>query len=53
MCVDSGAIKNITINKYPILRLDDILDERYGSSILFKVDLWTGYHQIQLEKGDK
>jgi len=34
MCIDSGAISMITINyKHRILRLEDMLDELYGSKV--------------------
>ena len=44
--------KEIVKNKFPIPLVEDLLDELYGSTIFFKIDLRAGYNQVRMDPTD-
>jgi len=54
MYIDSTSINKSTIKyKHPIPKLEDELDELYGSRLFSKVDLRTGYYNIRIRQDDE
>jgi hypothetical protein len=53
MCVDYNSLNAITIkNKYPLPRIDDLLDQLQKAKYFSKIDLRYDYHQMKIRPED-
>jgi len=39
-------------NRYPLPRIDDLMDQLVGARVFSKIDLRSGYHQIKVKDED-
>jgi hypothetical protein len=53
MCIDFWALNKKKIkNRYPIPRIDELLDELHGVVYFTQIGLHSGYHQIKMREED-
>ncbi|GKA17040.1 putative reverse transcriptase domain-containing protein [Tanacetum coccineum] len=53
MCIDYRELNKLTVkNRYPLPRIDDLFDQLQGSSVYYKIDLRSGYHQLRVREED-
>jgi len=54
MCVDYRALNKVTVkNQYPLPWIDDLFDRLLWAKVFSRVDLRSGYYQIQVIEGDE
>ena len=53
LCIDYRQLNRVTIkNRYPLPRIDDLVDQLRGARVYSKIDLRIGYHQLRVRKTD-
>jgi hypothetical protein len=53
MCIDYNELNKVTIkNKYPLPKIDDLLDQLQGARVFSKINLCSGYHQVRVKEED-
>jgi hypothetical protein len=52
LCIDYRSLNDVTIkNKYPLPRIEDLFDQMRGYKVFSKIDLRSGYHQLNPSGG--
>jgi len=51
MCIDYRGLNKVTIpNRFPLPRIDDLVDRLQGAKVFTALDMIAAYHQIKLPK---
>lgn len=54
MCIGFRKLNSVNVkDSYPLSRVNDILDSLCGSQFFTTLDLFSGYHQTQMEEQAK
>jgi len=53
LCIDYRQLNKVTMkNRYPLPRINDLIDQLLGARVFSKIDLRSGYHQIKVKDED-
>ena len=53
MCVNYRALNQVTVkDKYPLPRIDHLLDKLHEARVFSSLDLQSGYHQVRIADKD-
>ena len=53
LCIDYRELNKVTIkNNYLLQRINDLFDQLHGARVFSKLDLQSGYHQLEVKKDD-
>nr|GEV27766.1 reverse transcriptase domain-containing protein [Tanacetum cinerariifolium] len=53
MYIDYQKLNKLTVkNRYPLPKIDNLFDQLQGSSVYYKIDLRSGYHQLRIKEED-
>ena len=53
LCVDYRKLNKLTVkSRYPIPRVDELMDRLSGALFFSKIDLASGYHQVRVKSED-
>ncbi|GJX12196.1 putative reverse transcriptase domain-containing protein [Tanacetum coccineum] len=53
MCINYRELNKLTAkNRYPLPKINDLIDQLQGSSVYSKIDLRSGYHQLRVRNED-